>query len=462
MKRNSIALSFILLVIGLSLAGSLRAGAAPSAEEVYRIGVQTYILGYPLVLTEVTRQVFLKRFPVNTFSHAAAFPPPSARTVIRPNCDTLYSSAWLDLSQEPIILSGPDTGGRYYLVQIMDAWTETLAVPGKRTTGTKPGQFAIVGPNWKGTLPPNLPVIKSSTNTVWIIARTQTNTATDYAYVHTVQKGFKLTLLKALGREEPPAPSPGVLPPIPLSSNLTPPAQVAQMSAETFYKTLTALLRDNAPHPEDVPFLVELKKIGLVPGKPFDFEAFDPETRPALERAVQDARKRMVEQARIIGRERKGWGTNLDIGRYGTDYLTRAVTALKGLGALPPEEAIYFGTGMDREGKPLDGSKRYVLHLEKSEIPPVNAFWSVTLYDREGYFVPNPLNRFAIGDRDPLRFNPEGSLDLYIQHQRPGEDLVANWLPAPAGVFNLSLRLYWPKPEVINRKWTPPEIQRLD
>jgi hypothetical protein len=451
-----------LLLFLLLLTDLLQAGVPPAKEDIYRIGLQAYIYAYPLVLADKTRLVFVQRFPMNRFNHAVAFPPSTARTVVRPNIDTLYSSAWLDLAQEPIILSLPDTGGRYYLVQVMDAWTETIAVPGKRTTGTQASQFAIIGPNWKGSLPSNLPVIKSSTNLVWIIGRIQTNTPADYANVHNLQKGFNVVPLSAGVRAEASVPSSVIIPAPNRGDGLTPPAQVAGMDANTFFKTFTALLRDNPSHPEDAPFVAELKTIGIIPGEPFDTAKLDPEALQTLERAVRDARKQMASGIRTTRIVRNGWGFNLNIGRYGTDYLTRALTALGGLGALPPEEAFYTGTAVDNSGNKLTGGNRYVLHFDKTGFPPVKAFWSATLYDSDGYFVPNPLNRFGLGDRDPLRYNSDGSLDLFIQQDRPAKELEVNWLPAPGGVFNLSLRLYWPNPEVLNGRWTPPVIRRIE
>lgn len=462
MVKKGILPVFFGVLLGHLFSVPLQAGTVPNPEDVYRIGLQAYVYGYPLVLMEKTRQVLIQRFPMNRFNHAVAFPPATARTVVRPNIDTLYSSAWLDLSPEPIVLSVPDTGERYYLVQVMDAWTETIAVPGKRTTGTKAGHFAIIGPNWKGSLPANLTVIKSSTNLVWVLGRTQTNTPADYANVHAIQKGFNLVPLSAWGRAEASTPSPAVVPPRMGDNTPTPPAQVAGMDADTFFKTFTALLKNNPPHTEDAPFVAELKTIGIIPGQPFDPSKLDSEAIQALDRAVRDARNQMINKVRNTGIVRKGWGVNLNIGRYGTDYLTRAVIALGGLGALPPEEAIYTGTGMDNSGKPLIGGNRYVLHFDKTGFPPVKAFWSITLYNSEGYFVPNLINRFGLGDRDPLRYNSDGSLDLYIQRDRPAKELEASWLPAPDGAFNLSLRMYWPKSEVLSGQWTPPAVRRVE
>jgi hypothetical protein len=451
---------FITLVAGLSLPLRLQAAAGPTADEIYRSGIQAYIYGYPLVLMDLTRQRALQRGAINRFSHAPAFPSASFRNVVRPNCDTLYSSAWLDLSGGPMIVSLPETGGRYYLLQILDAWTETLAVPGKRTTGTKPLQVAIVGPDWKGSLPPDLMTVKSTTNMVFLIGRIQTNTPTDYAHVHEIQKGFKLSSLNP-PLFSPARPENGP-PSADRQSSLPPPKQVAAMEAVTFFKTLAFLLRDNHPHPEDVPIMPSLKTLGLTHGRTFNLNRLGPEALRALERAVQEARIQILQQGQTLGTVQNGWRFNRVIGKYGTAYLKRAAVALGGLGALPAEEAVYGGTSKDNEGNPLTGAGRYIIHFTKAGLPPVNAFWSLTLYDREGYFVANPLERFALGDRDPLRYNSDGSLDLYIQSDRPSLDREANWLPAPGNFFTLSLRLYWPKPEVSEGRWSPPVVRRVE
>jgi hypothetical protein len=239
-----------------------------------------------------------------------------------------------------------------------------------------------------------------------------------------------------------------------------PPAQVARMDAAMFFKAFAALMQYNRPHPDDTRLVAELKTIGIERGKPFDITKLAPEVATGLQRAVQDALKKVAERARGLGTVRNGWRILLEnIGRYGTAYLDRAAIALIGLGALPPEEAVYLGTGVDRDGKPLSGTNRYALHFDKRNLPPANAFWSVTLYDTAGYFTANPLDRYALGDRDKLKYNEDGSLDIYVQHDMPGKDKEWNWLPAPETDFSLAMRLYWPKPDVVTGKWTPPAVR---
>jgi hypothetical protein len=234
------------------------------------------------------------------------------------------------------------------------------------------------------------------------------------------------------------------------------------MDAAAFFTAFARLLKDNQPHPEDTHFVTELKAIGLEPGKAFDIKQLGPGATRGLDRAVQEGRKLIARPGREGSIMRNGWNISVqNVGRYGTAYLDRAYTARFGLGALPREEAVYPQTAVDGAGRPLSGTNRYVVHFDKDKLPPVHAFWSVTLYDAEGYFWSNPLERYALGDRDKLQHNLDGSLDIYIQHVSPGKNRETNWLPSPFTPFTLTLRLYWPKPEVLSGEWMPPAVHRV-
>ena len=415
-------------------------------------GQQAYLFAYPLVLMDVTKEASGGANP-HRFTHLAAFPDAKFRTVVRPNADTLYSLAWVDLTTEPVLMKVPDTKGRYYLMQVLDAWTETIGAPGKRTTGTGEGWFAITGSGWNGKLPAGVQRIESATNLVWIIGRVQTNGPADYANVHAVQRGMRLMPLSRHpdgGGEKqtvrtPPAAARG----------LTPPEIVEQMSDIEFFNRFLRLLRANPPHAADEKMSQSLASLGWKPGVSID-------ALPVGEflSGVAVARKLLasIEQLRTTRVGSSGWtALNPNIGRYGTNYLARAVVARVGLGGNPPEDAVYLMCYRDSAGKPLDSGQSYRLHFKKSELPAVNAFWSITMCDPPGYFVENPAGRYAIGDRDPLVYNADGSLDLYIQREPPA--VKANWLPAPAsGLFVLSFRLYWPRDEILKGKWQPPPL----
>jgi hypothetical protein len=434
-----------------------------TAAQAREIAGQAYTFAYPLVLVELTRRAgTLDRNPrfVNYFAHAPFFPDDRFRQVIRPNADTLYSTSWLDLSKEPMLLHVPDTEGRYYVMQLMDAWTETLAAPGKRTTGTGEAWFGVVGPDWRGQgqLPEHVKRIDSPTNTVWLLGRTQTNGSTDYGFVHGIQQGYILTPLSNFPQGQPPlAMTDFAL--MQARIGASPLAQMERLSPVEFFQLTAQLLVANPPHAADAPFMHRIARIGIVPGKPFPAEKLSPDVLKAMEEGAQAAAKAVTgfdPKSRPVGKT--GWTVPGHYGRYGTDYAARALTARLLLGALPAEDAIYLGCSRDSGGEALDGAHRYTLHFAKGEIPPAQAFWSLSLYDAQGYFAANPLKRFAIGDRDQLKFNADGSLDLYIQHESPGADKESNWLPAPAGVFNLALRIYWPEEQVIKGEWVPPAI----
>jgi len=439
-----------------------------TGDEAAMIAEDAYIYGYPLVLMDVTRQVYTatpkvaeRKAPANQLYHARAFPDPSRTTVVSPNADTLYSIAWLDLSKEPMVLSVPEMGKRYYLMQMLDAWTNVIASPGTRTTGNGKGAFAVVGPGWAGKLPDGVKEIKSPTKTVWIIGRTQTNGKEDYEAVHSIQAQYKLVPLIAWGREYTPPDDVPVEPGVDLK---TPPVeQVARMDAATFFARLNAVMKDNPPASADADAIKRFAAIGIEPGKSFDSAKLDPRIAKAVERGARAGREKIVAEAKKpLGSTVNNWSVMIDkMGRYGTDFSFRAVIAFIALGANLPEDAIYPRATVDADGKPLGGENKYVIHFPKGQTPPVGAFWSVTMYNSKQFFVENSIDRYAIGDRDKLKFGADGALTLYVQHESTGKDKESNWLPAPKDEFNLIMRLYWPKPEVLDGRWKPPAVERV-
>ena len=460
MKRTclpQLVAGFIILQLGV--------GGAFAADRTHEIGIQAYVYAYPMIMMEVTRRVSTNveapigpRAPMNQFAHLRVFPDHTFKEVVRPNADTLYSIVWFDVSKEPQVLSISDTGGRYYMLPMLDMWTDVIAVPGSRTSGTKAANFAIVGPTWKGSLPDGVEPVRSPTNVGWIIGRTQTNGAADYENVHRIQDGYKLTPLSRWGKPyKPPAKSP-VNPTWDMKT--PPPVQVARMSAKDYFELFAKLLKDNPPHELDWNMVEQLKQIAIIPGEDFSFSELSAEKQKALERAVGDAQKMIA--GNPLGEVVNGWAFAREMmGTYGTSYLRRAFIALIGLGANVPEDAVYPMSRVDSEGQPYDGSQRYVLHFDKGELPPVRGFWSLTMYDEKMYMTNNPIRRYAIGDRDKLQYNKDGSLDIYIQHASPGKSRESNWLPAPKGRFDVVLRMYWPTLGVLAGGWNPPAVKRV-
>jgi hypothetical protein len=366
-----------------------------------------------------------------------------------------------------MVVSVPDTGGRYYLLPMLDMWTDVFASPGWRTTGTEAGNFLVTPPGWRPDLrekfaeefrlPDNTQRIDAPTPYVWIIGRTKTDGPADYDAVHKIQEGYKITPLSQWGKE--PVPPKVKIDP---SIDITPPKkQVDTMPARQFFAYAAELLKLHPPHITDGPIIARLKRVGFEVGKSFDLGNADPAVQKGLASAPEDAQKLMAWKVPTLARIANYWSMNTDtMGVYGNYYLKRAIVTQLGLGANLPEDAIYPLNLADADGKPLDGASNYTIHFDKGQTPPAEAFWSITLYDTEGFQVANALNRFAVSSWMSFKTNPDGSLDLYFQSESPGSDKEANWLPAPKGPYNLTMRLYAPKSEALTGKWNPPPVTK--
>jgi hypothetical protein len=476
MNRRSAALVLGSLLCAPVAPAAFAQGTPPAIteEEARAIGVDAYLYFYPLVTMDVTRKQLTNvepgkvpgRGPMNMFSNVPTYPPADDKVIVRPNFDTLYSIAYLDMTQEPMVISVPDTGGRYYLLPMLDMWTDVFASPGWRTTGTQAGNFLVTPLGWRPDLrerfidefrlPRDTRRIEAPTPIVWIIGRTKTDGPSDYDAVHKIQAGFKVTPLSEWGR----TPRPPEVKIDPSIDMKTPPKiQVDTMPAGKYFAYAAELLKTNPPHLTDEPILAEMRRIGIESGKSFDIEKVAPAVKKGLEAAPEAGQKLMEWKVATLARVANHWSMNTDtMGVYGNYYLKRAIVSQLGLGANLPQDAIYPLNLGDEAGRPLDGANKYTIHFDKSNLPPVNAFWSLTLYDSEGYQVANSLNRFAVSSWMPFKYNSDGSLDIYFQNESPGADKEANWLPAPKGAFNLTMRLYAPKSEALTGRWNPPPV----
>ncbi|QEY62897.1 DUF1254 domain-containing protein [Metapseudomonas lalkuanensis] len=446
-------------------ATALAAGLTVSALQVVEQGretAQAYLFAYPLVLMELTRQhqALLGTTAINGFRHSRRFPDASFNSVVSPNVDTLYSIAHFDLRQEPVVMSIPPTGERYYMMPIMDAWTNVVASPGTRTIGSGGGIFLVAGPSWKGQLPEGMQLLRIPTEMAWMIGRIRSAGPRDYAEVHTLQDQFQLMPLSVWqGAPRTSAPA-GMVELPPLDPARGPDKQLAGWSREDFFGSFCRLLRDNPPRAEDETMLRRIAAAGLLDAD-CSLEQ-SPLQRLGSFFGYRKVVAELEDSQRLLGKRPtfNGWRIGYELGEYGTRYQQRALVAKLGLGANSPEDAIYPNLHQDPQGQTLRGDKRYLLHFAKDQLPPARAFWSLTLYNDRQLLSANPLDRYALGDRDPLRYNADGSLDLLVQRQPPDdEQLRANWLPAPDGRFNLFLRLYWPQPEALQRQWLPPQIR---
>jgi hypothetical protein len=470
-----------LRILALTLTGALvlmTSSVAQAKENVFEavpLGVEAYIYGYPLVTMEMTRRVMTNvrepeatRAPMGQFLRARHYPSATYRDVTAPNADTLYTTAWIDVSKEPWVLSLPDAHGRYYLFPMLDGWTTVFQVPGKRTTGTGPQTYAITGPGWKGTLPSGVKEYKSPTAIVWLLGRIYcTGTPEDYAAVHKMQDEISVVPLSAYGK--PYTPPPGkVDPSIDMKTAVR--DQVNALSVDEYFTLLAKLMVDNPPVAADKPMIEKMAKLGIIPGKPFDSSKLGSVAKDAFSIVPKIANDKIMLWLKegIVAGDMKlenGWVFTTKTGLYGVNYIQRALVTAIGLGANRPQDAVYPTSEGPSILSSYTGEKKYVMHFNKGELPPVNGFWSLTMYDKDYFFVKNPINRQSISARQNLKPNADGSVDLYIQNESPGPEKESNWLPAPKDKFILMLRLYWPKetpPSIIDGTWRIPQVKVVE
>jgi hypothetical protein len=444
-----------------------------SPAEAKQIAEDAYIYGYSLITTEVTyvqssnvpRAEGLHA-PPNQFVNIPRYPPANYRGVSAPNADTLYSIASIDLS-EPIVFSHPDMGDRFYLMEIVDLWMHDLeSSPSKRTAGGKAANYLLTGPGWSGSVPDGMKHIPMATRYMIILGRTYADgSERDYKAVNELQAQYKLTPLSAWGKpytyQAPPVnPNPG------FSMTEKPQAAIIAMGTEGYFNLMAKLMATAAPPAAgDAPILARMAKIGIEPGRPFELSRLDPAVQAALKDVPQTALKKIEANKDILGRIENGWVITKGLGTYGTDYMKRAVVAAFGWPANQELDAVYPYTEVDSSGQKLNGANKYTLTFRKGATPPVNGFWSITMYEiNQGWwFVPNALNKFTVSPRNDLKYDADGSLTLYFQNESPGADKEANWLPAPKGDFIAMLRMYWPKdqsPTILNGSWKPPGVEK--
>jgi hypothetical protein len=468
-----------LTIGGLSLFASTSVTSTSHAElgdflnigeglEDFWLATDAYVYGYPLVTMEMTRRVVTNaaapegmHAPMGQIIKLREYPNASFRDVTAPNADTLYTTTFFYVDKEPWVLSIPDMNDRYYMMPMLDGWTNVFQVPGKRTTGTTAQTYAITGPGWTGTLPTGVKELKSPTNLVWLLGRIYcTGTPEDYAAVHKLQDECKLVPLSSYGK--PYTPPPGK---VDASVDMKTPVrdQVNRMDAVAYFTLLCELMKANPPAAADAPHIAKFAKIGIVPGKDFDATKLKADF---VKRVPEIGFDRIMLQFKVNKgiTDENGFAFTLHGGVYGTDYLLRALVTAIGLGCNRPQDAIYPTSLKDSDDRKYDGANKYVMHFAKGDLPPVAGFWSLTMYDKDYFFVSNPINRYSISERQNLKANPDGGVDLYIQKDTPGADKEANWLPAPAGDFVLMLRVYWPNesdPSIIDGTWKVPPVKKV-
>ena len=444
---------------------------APAANTTVSDAVDAYLYGFPLLTMDMTRKQTTNvdaagptRAPMGQLIRMRTYPTADYRDVPGANTNSpSYTMVWLDVSKEPWIFSIPDMGDRYYMMQMLDGWTNVFQSPGTRTTGGKAQKYAITGPSWSGALPKDVTEYKSPTGLVWILGRIYCiGTPADYAKVHALQDKFSVLPLSSYGKPYTP-PSAQVDSRMDMKTPVV--AQVQALSVEDYFSYFAKLWKTNPPAAQDAPIVQRMAKIGLVPGQDFDPTKLSSSDKEAMSAVPKMGLMKML--GRVQAQQPiNGWLIfGSDVGDWKTDYLLRATTAWLGPGWNLPADAVYPLSQKDANGSDYNGSEhRYVLRFEKGQFPPVKGFWSVTMYDQDNFLAANPLNRYTLGQRDKLVTNPDGSVDLYLQADSPGKAKEANWLPGPKGKFGVMLRLYWPTdtpPSILDGTWKPPAIKAV-
>jgi hypothetical protein len=440
-----------------------------SPEEAMEIAVNAYIYGYPLVTFDMARQQETnvatpdaEHAPMGQLIKMRTYPAVDNHCCAAPNADTLYTMVWLDVSKEPWILSIPDMGNRYYIVPMLDGYSEVFKVASPATTGSKAQTYAITGPGWTGVLPQGVTQVQSATGMVWVLGRIYcTGTPEDYKAVHALQDKFSVVPLSFYGKAY--APVAGLVNPN-FDMKTAVRKQVDALETDSYFNYLARLMKTNPPTPQDAPMVAQMAKIGLVQGQDFDPGKLAFLDRELIKTVPKLALVKMLEHLKQQ-KTTNGWlYFTSGVGNFGTDYLVRGMANALGPGWNRPQDAVYPLSQKDANGDDYNGADhKYVIHFDKGQFPPVKAFWSLTLYDPEFFFVSNSINRYELSQRNKFVTNKDGSVDMYLQAESPGKNKEPNWLPAPKAKFSLVLRLYWPTdeaPSILDGTWTPPPVKR--
>lgn len=438
-----------LILLSLFIFTNFPVHSNPEPQEFERQVVNAYIYGFPLVLMDVTKNIMTSTATV-TGSKA-----PINQFLFKRNDNDRYLQAWLDLSRQPIILTIPEMGNYRYFVSMIDAWTNVFFSLGTRITGNSEKNYVIVGPDWKEPLPTGLQQIISPTNTVLILGKILSEKSEDFTGLNRLQQEFKLKPVKATE----------ALPITPENVNdrVSSIRQVFGMNGITFFTKLADLLKKNPIPSQDSEYVKKFSVFGFKPGEAFVSENLSADQIEKIDRSVKEAQANIKRDwnrhplATTLG----NWGVIKDIGNYGTNYSLRAAFAYGGLENSSSGDAIYPVTNLDSNGQLLKGENNYVIHFNKDRLPPVKGYWSITLYDSSELLLSLPTEEHAIGSRDKLKYNKDGSLDIYIQHESPGEALEANWLPSPKAEFTLILKFNDPEDSLVKGNWSPPPVTKV-
>ena len=471
-------ISMLLLISIISCTNEKKNNAALKEDTISTVDsvkvalvTQAYIYGYPMMTMDYTHKISsnvvsdngMGKGPINQWGNMHKFPKAGFTEVVRPNLDTYYSVIYADLGKNPLYLHIPATE-RYYLMPILNAHGDVIKSVGSRTTGQGEVNIALVGPKFDGEIDDDLTVIRSTTNLNWLLGRVAVKNNED-GKVEIANFQSKLIARPLSERNNDNYVTPeGIINPDYLDK--VPMDEVDNKDITTYLNEVMQLMVDNPGYETDEPLLGKLKTIGFEPGGEFKLDQFNSQTQEMVKKVpaiVQGLFSKMTANPPSENLQ-NGWNViTAGLGEYGTEYFLRAYVTKIGYGANQSLDAIYPNSAVDSDGNTYNGSNKYVLHFDADHMPPVNGFWSLTMYDKKGFLVDNAIDRYNLGGMKDLTYNEDGSLDIFIQAEEP-EKLKSNWLPSPkAGEeFELTFRMYYPKESVLNRSYKMPGVQKVN
>jgi len=441
--------------------------------QLEQLSRDAYTFGFPLVLMDTSRKYAVaisksslqkSKVPMYQFFHNHKVRESQFNDLASLDNDMIYSTAWLDLAKDPVVLTVPYSGKRFFVGGFLQGWSEVFGVVGTRATGNKSQRFLISGPQWKGKTPAGMKPLRASTNLVWLPIRIlASEKGKEQVSTRSLQNGLSLVPLSRWQKNKGSS-----LQMVDVDQNMdlrrTPRDLVFAMSADEYFTKLCTLLVDNPPGPMDAAFVDQLRKLGIVARRDFKFADLPADAQRALNESVKGAKHHILAHQSSfspVGRLVNGWIVSLAEGTFGTDYSRRAFQAYQGIGTLPPQDGVFPVAYEDNRGQQLMGENSYEITFAKDQLPPVNGFWSVTMYQLPDVkLVASDFRRYSLGQNNRLKMNPNGSLTIYLQPTSPGPDKESNWLPSGKGNYQVTLKLYWPKNEVLEGRWFPPQVVR--
>lgn len=460
-----LAAAFILTnVLFISSCSDKKEQSAAARQNPVEDMREAYLFGFPLVLMHLSERVMTnpvagsERRPLNRFTHISGYFGNEFKGILYPAPGMFYSCAWAALGKEPVVVSIPDTKDRYYVLNVMDAWRNIIFTAGKRATGTARQHYIFTAPGWDGKIEPGeMQVIQSPTNMVYISVYFYTKNITDGAKnAVPLQKKLKITPLANYGDKSFEYSSKEADGKIDMAPPLE---QIFKMELTDYFSLLNTLMLDNKPYPKDAAFLQKTAYLGLgQDDKEFSIASFDAETQNKMNMIPQEVKTYF--QALAAEETVNGWLYAENAGSFETDYENRAFAAYQSIANFLPQDFISAESRTDADGEFLSGDKKYILHFSKDSIPQTRVLWLIAAYDTDYNVTKNELNRHSIGSETGLRYNGDGSLDIYIQSKSPGKDKEANWLPSPDKEFILVFNIYEPSKDINEEQRELPAVSK--